>query len=67
MVPMNGKLVNQGSYKRLENQWKSAPESGQEVFVDVTPKFKGDSTRPNEFVIKYKIEGKETIRRLDNP
>ncbi|MDQ0221031.1 hypothetical protein J2S21_004189 [Peribacillus cavernae] len=67
MVPMNGKLVNQGYYRQLEISWKTAIEAGQEVIVNVTPKYKGDSLRPTEFVVKYTIDGKEIRKRLDNP
>ena len=67
MVAMNGKLVNQGSYRRLEIEWKKALEVGQEVNVSITPKYKGDSLRPTEFVVNYSIDGKNIRKRLRNP
>lgn len=67
IVPMNGKLVNQGSYKKLEIEWRNALREGQEVYVDITPKYKGDSLRPREFVVKYTVDGKEIRIRLSNP
>lgn len=67
MVPMNGKLVNQGSYRKLEIEWRKALEEGQEVFVNITPKYKGDSLRPTEFVVNYTINGKNIRKRLRNP
>jgi len=67
MVPMNGNLVNQGSYRKLEIEWKKAIEEGQEVYVNITPKYKGPSLRPTEFVVSYTIDGKSMKKRLRNP
>ncbi len=67
MVPMNGKLVNQSSYRKLEIEWKIALKAGQEVYVNITPKYKGNSLRPTEFIVNYTIDGKNIRRRLSNP
>ncbi|MED3380346.1 WXG100 family type VII secretion target [Bacillus tropicus] len=67
MVPMNGKLVNQSSYRKLEIEWKTALKAEQEVYVNIKPKYKGNSLRPTEFIVNYTIDGKNIRRRLSNP
>ncbi|KAA2382159.1 type VII secretion protein, partial [Bacillus cereus] len=67
MVPMNGKLVNQSSYRKLEIEWKTALKAEQEVYVNIKPKYKGNSLRPTEFIVNYTIDGKNIRRRLGNP
>ncbi len=56
LVPMKGTL-NRGEYKRLENLWKDALTHGNEVIVDGTCIYNGESTRPVKFIINYTIDG----------
>ncbi len=49
--------VNLSTYKRLENDWAQALESGEKVELNIEIKYMSNSTRPREFVIKYKIDG----------
>lgn len=56
IVAMNGN-VNTSAYKKLENMWADAVKAKQKVVVDISPKYKGDSIRPDSFKIKYSIDG----------
>lgn len=58
LVAMSADL-NQGAYKKLENMWAKALESGKSVFVDIKPNYSGNSLRPDGFEIVYKIDGIE--------
>ncbi len=49
--------VNTSAYKKLENMWADAVKAKQKVVVDISPKYKGDSLRPDSFRIKYSIDG----------
>lgn len=57
LVAMSGRTVNQGAYKKLENLWAEALESGKQVFVDGQCIYEGDSMRPVKFIVSYIIDG----------
>lgn len=61
-------FVNKSSYKRIENQWKNAlsHDPPKKVEVNIRPIFEGNSERPVEFRITYKIDGKKNIATIDN-
>jgi len=56
IVPMNSNL-NRGAFKKLENIWEKALKNGQNVDVKITPKYTGNSARPDSFNIKQTIDG----------
>jgi predicted ribonuclease toxin of YeeF-YezG toxin-antitoxin module len=58
--------VNLSKYKKLENQWAKAIEEGKQVSVNVKINYDGNSTRPSSFDIKYDIDGRVRIIRIDN-
>jgi hypothetical protein len=60
LVPMNQNL-NQGRWKILENKWSDALNSSEKVKVDIEPKYRGDSQRPERFEVRYKIGDSEWI------
>ena len=41
----------------MENEWDRALKAGKEVFVDIKPKYIGDSLRPSKLNINYLIDG----------
>lgn len=51
--------------QKLEIEWSNAINNGDEVKVKITPNYGGDSKRPDNFVIRYKI-GDEDRWRLKN-
>ncbi|EMR05311.1 transposase protein [Bhargavaea cecembensis DSE10] len=67
LVPMNGKL-NQGAYKSIENQWKKALDASppKKVEVNIRPVYEGNSNRPVEFEIEYKIDNEKFDAVLPN-
>jgi hypothetical protein len=67
LVPMNGRLVNQSAFKKLENEWKVALSEGKDVYVKVTPRYNGSSSRPSEFIVEYVVNGKRFKRFMPNP
>jgi len=58
LVPMD-KVLNGsgGQWYELEKTWKAALNAGRDVKVDIKPKYTGNSTRPESFVVKYEIAG----------
>lgn len=46
LIPQD-RSINRGAYKSLENQWARELEDGQEVYVDISPIYHGDSLRPD--------------------
>jgi filamentous hemagglutinin len=57
MVPMDATL-NRGDWRAMENTWKRALKGNQNVEVKIQPVYKGSSTRPDAFIVRYKIQGK---------
>jgi predicted ribonuclease toxin of YeeF-YezG toxin-antitoxin module len=49
--------LNRSAYKVMENEWDRALKAGKEVFVDIKPKYIGDSLRPSKLNINYLIDG----------
>ncbi|MFC4076165.1 DNA/RNA non-specific endonuclease [Salinithrix halophila] len=61
LVPMNQNL-NQGRWKALENKWADSLKAGKKVEVNIKPKYKGDSRRPDRFEVRYRMDGKDWIK-----
>ncbi|SDB90961.1 DNA/RNA non-specific endonuclease [Shouchella lonarensis] len=57
LVPMNRNLNQQGAYRDLERRWEQAlrAKPPQDVKVQIIPKYRGDSQRPEMFEVRYKI------------
>lgn len=68
LVPQS-KYLNRsgGEWYKMEQEWADALKEGKKVEVDIQPIYKGTSTRPDSFSVRYKIDGKETVRRMTNP
>lgn len=64
LVPMNGNL-NKGEWRKLENSWSSAlkEKPPQQVKTKITPIYKGNSQRPNLFIVEYKVGDKPWNRK----
>ncbi len=62
LVPMNS-LVNGIEYKELENDWAAELDKGSTVDVKIQCRYSGDSTRPTDFIVKYKIIDKDGFER----
>jgi hypothetical protein len=56
IVPQNAKL-NNGEWKRMENEWADSLKEGKEVIVLIEPIKNGDSVRPSAFEVVYQIDG----------
>ena len=54
IVPMDARL-NDGDYKKMENEWARELEKGNQVHVEIRCRYSGDSERPDSFMIKYKM------------
>jgi len=48
---------NMGAYRSLERQWDKLLQDGHAVKVQITPKYDGDSLRPERLTVKYSIDG----------
>ncbi|BAB07424.1 ribonuclease YeeF family protein [Halalkalibacterium halodurans] len=70
LVPMNANLNRYGEYRALERRWEQALKAvpPKDVKVKIQPVYRGDSHRPTEFQVEYKIGNNEWILdRLPNP
>jgi hypothetical protein len=48
---------NMGAYRSLENKWDKLLQEGHDVRVQITPKYSGDSLRPESMKVKYWVDG----------
>ncbi len=67
LTPMEGRSVNMGQYRALENEWRRAIDRGQEVDLRIRLVYDDDTARPSKFVVWYQIGEvpyKETIKNL---
>lgn len=62
LVPMDYH-INRVEYKELENDWASELNKGSTVDVKIQCRYFGDSTRPTDFIVKYKITDKDGFTR----
>ena len=56
--------VNLSNYKILENEWANALMEKKRVTVNVDTQYKGNSLRPDHFVIQYEIDGIKKLKRF---
>lgn len=73
VVPGNGKPIgdgipniNQGAYKAFENQVRAlASQPGNKVEMMVEPRYSPGNltTRPDEFVASYRVNGEDWVNR----
>lgn len=63
MVAQRG-TVNQGDYKRVENDVTKALEEGAEVESEAEIEYKGKSTRPDVMRVNHHIETEEGTREI---
>lgn len=54
LVPEN-RTINRGPYKTMENNWAKELKDGNEVNVDITPIYHGDSLRPDIIMGKTEV------------
>jgi len=50
----------------MEEEWANALKNNQSVKVDITPIYKSDGIRPDNFRIKQVIDGKTSFRTIRN-
>jgi len=48
---------NMGAYRSLEHRWDKLLQEGRHVRVQLTPKYAGDSLRPESLKVKYWVDG----------
>lgn len=65
LVAMRGP-INQGDYKKMENEIRKASEENKEVSMHVELKYKGESERPSEIKVEYTIDGEKKEIVFDN-
>ena len=58
--------INQGDYKKLENQLADCVKQGDDVRVKVEPQYTGDSYRPDSIAYTYSINGETNVRIFPN-
>lgn len=57
---------NRGAYRALENRWADAIGSGQRVFVDIVPEYRGTSMRPFRLIVTSIIDGNKRVEEFPN-
>jgi LysM repeat protein len=60
------KAFNRGDYQTLENTWARAKQSGQRVWVSITPRYSGNSIRPSSLTVIYKIGNSQFSKFFPN-
>ena len=65
LVPQSDKL-NQGDYKKLENQLKKEVENGNKVDMKVELKYDKNSNRPDKYIVTYHINGEKHKKVFPN-
>jgi len=63
--PMDAEL-NLSAWKIMENTWAGAVEDGQEVFVQIEAIYEDNDARPEEFIVKYTIDGQPFKEEFEN-
>lgn len=66
-IVAQNKDVNQGAYRKFENQLADKVRAGSDVRVSIRPEYSGDSHRPDALVVNYSIDGKQGMRIFPNP
>jgi hypothetical protein len=56
---------NRGAYRALENGWAKAIKSGERVFVDIVPHYRGTSMRPYRLVVTL-VGGRKLVQEFPN-
>jgi hypothetical protein len=68
LTAQNGRLVNLGEFKVLENTWADAIREGKPVHVEITAVYPGDKLRPSEFKVTYQIGDEPAAsQKIKNP
>ena len=57
---------NRGAYRVLEDKWAKAVRSGNRVFVDIIPHYRGSSMRPFKLDVVWVIDGNRLFRSFAN-
>ncbi|WP_348644708.1 DNA/RNA non-specific endonuclease [Yoonia sp. F2084L] len=58
LVPMNRTPNGSGGrWYELERQWRNALDAGQNVRVDIQPRYTTNPQRPTDFIVRYEIDG----------
>lgn len=65
LVPMSGEL-NQGEYAKMEHELADAVKDGADVRMKVEPTYEGDSNRPSEIKVTYRIDGDTSVKVFRN-
>lgn len=65
LVSMDGKL-NQGDYRKMENEIKRSVEEGKDVRVNIEAEYRDDSHRPSSFNMSIDIDGEHTEKVFIN-
>lgn len=65
MIPQDAK-INQGDFKKFENELAKEVKEGKEIYYTVEPIYEGDSRRPSMIVVTYNIDKVENIRFFPN-
>ncbi|CAI3216804.1 Conserved hypothetical protein [Clostridium neonatale] len=66
LLPQDAKINrSSGEWYNMEREWAKAKANKSTVKVDIVPQFNG-SSRPTRYIVKYWIDGKKTIKIIDN-
>ena len=57
---------NRGGYRALEDNWARAIRSGQRVFVDIVPHYRGTSMRPFKLTVDWYVGGRRQSKEFRN-
>lgn len=63
--PQNAEL-NDGEWKKMENEWAKALKDGQDVDVLIEPIYEDKSIRPSQYEVVYQINGRIYSKIFEN-
>lgn len=56
LVPQSSKINRAGGeWYKMEQSWVDALKQGSKVEVNINPVYRGASTRPDKFIVNYKV------------
>lgn len=64
ILPMDSQL-NRVEYKKMESEWADELEKGNTVEVKIRCKYEDDSSRPTEFIVKYRVTDQDGFARTE--
>lgn len=57
---------NRGGYREMEREWGKQVAAGRRVFVDIRPRYDGNSQRPSKIIVYWTVNGRRKRQSFHN-